>query len=215
MKKIVAISLASALISCNAKNIKTRFSGMLTPASITWDIAFMGQFDKDKKALEEALKSNEISDDARDEVLRALGKTAAAKMESLKDILSGLSSQNRRELLDAIFKAGEYVFPPNMDKWKAFVVGILRSYVEVSQDYKVRSHALLSLTKLGVPALKQASIMMLSKNAIERFVAAYHFKVFGSENDLKMLKRWLSIEKQSRVKHMIEEAIEAIKNRKD
>ena len=214
-KKLVPVAFASALAlnACNAKFISTRVKGSVTPVSITWDVAFMGQFKTSSSDLEEALRNQDLPQHVKDELKRALGKAAVLKVKSWQDLIRGLRSKNKRILLDAIFEAGRFYFPKEMNEQKLLVVEVLKTYLKTSQDYQVRSHALHSLTKLGVPMLEEAHTLLNSEHSIERFVAAYHLMHLGDERSLPHLIRRLSVEEQPTVKRQIEKAIEAIKKR--
>jgi len=191
------------------KDTKVNVKGVVTPVSVSWDITFMGHFEeKTKEEIKKDLEKGNVDEKAKREALRVFRRLNINDEKTLK-LLKDLESNDKEVVKDAIFILGEKTYSGKEVELKFLVIKNIREFL-YTDDYELRAHALLALTKLRYPVLDEAKMMLFDKEPLIRYVAAYHISQLGNESCLNALKKAFAQETQPTARRMMEKAIKSI-----
>jgi hypothetical protein len=220
--RFFAIPLLSLSLNCSGiflRDTAVNVKGSVSPIfGISWDATFIGHFDETKREeVVNDLRNKRISNnEAREEAERVSRNDMKIKNnpELLKYLLSMLESKERENIKEALFWLGQYVYTNEDQKTRDEVIGKVTQFLSPEYDYKIRAHALLTLTKMRHAVLRYAINALFDKEQIIRFVGAYHLSQLATPECvecIEALEKALQQENQPTVRREMEKALKNIK----
>jgi hypothetical protein len=221
--RFLAAPLLSLSLNCSGiflRDTAVNVKGSVSPIfGVSWDATFIGHFDeRTREEVVNDLRNKRISNnEAREEAERVSRNDMKIKNnpELLKYLLSMLETKGGEEnIKEALFWLGQYVYTNEDQKTRDEVIGKVIQFLSPEYDYKIRAHALLTLTKMRHAVLRYAINALFNKEQIIRFVGAYHLSQLATPKCvecIEALEKALQQENQPTVRREMEKALKNIK----